>query len=158
MELTPKSGDYGADVLATAPNGERVCVQCKLYRGTVGVKAVQEIYAAMGYYGCEKAYVFATNDFTIPAQNMADANGVTLVNVCALPEFTAVGGGRTFILLAVAALLIAGLLFVGRPWEKLHPVSPRAAVETVENAVDRLRDRLLPGGDEAEHRDYVIAG
>ncbi len=80
VDTTPKSGDYGADVLAW--DGDRkVCVQCKHYAPDhpVGVKAVQEIYSAKDYYGCDDAYLYTTSDFTRAAVEMANQLGVILV-------------------------------------------------------------------------------
>ena len=80
MDTTPKSGDFGADVLAR--DGERrVCVQCKRYAPghPVGVMAVQEIYSAKAYYGCDDAYLYTTSEFTKAAMEMANELGVVLV-------------------------------------------------------------------------------
>ena len=80
VDTTPKSGDYGADVLAR--DGDRlVCVQCKHYAPghPVGVKAVQEIYSAKDYYGCDDAYIYTTSDYTKAAVEMANQLGVVLV-------------------------------------------------------------------------------
>ena len=80
VNTTPKSGDFGADILAR--DGDRtVCVQCKRYAPghPVGVKAVQEIYSAKDYYGCNDAYLYTTSDFTKAAIEMANELGVLLV-------------------------------------------------------------------------------
>ena len=80
VDTTPKSGDFGADVLAM--DGEwRVCVQCKRYAPghPVGVKAVQEVYSAKDYYGCDEAYIYTTSDYTKAAVDMAAELGVILV-------------------------------------------------------------------------------
>lgn len=80
VDTTPKSGDFGADVLAR--DGERsICVQCKRYAPghPVGVKAVQEIYSAKAYYGCDEAYIYTTSDYTRAAVDMANELGVRLV-------------------------------------------------------------------------------
>ena len=80
VDTTPKSGDFGADVLAR--DGDRtVCVQCKRYAPghPVGVKAVQEIYSAKDYYGCDDAYIYTTSDYTKAAVDMANELGVILV-------------------------------------------------------------------------------
>ena len=81
VDTTPKSGDYGADVIATSPNGVRMCVQCKQYSegNNVGVKAVQEIYAAKDYYNCKLAYIFTTSSYTEQARRLADRLGVVLL-------------------------------------------------------------------------------
>ena len=80
VDTTPKSGDFGADVLAM-DGGRRVCVQCKRYAPghPVGVKAVQEIYSAKDYYGCDDAYIYTTSDYTKAAVDMAGELGVILV-------------------------------------------------------------------------------
>ena len=80
VDTTPKSGDFGADVLAR-DGDRRVCVQCKRYDPAhpVGVKAVQEIYSAKDYYGCDDAYLYTTSDFTKAAIDMANELGVLLV-------------------------------------------------------------------------------
>ncbi len=80
VDTTPKSGDFGADVLAR--DGDRkVCVQCKRYAPghLVGVKAVQEIYSAKDYYGCDDAYIYTTSDYSPAAVEMANELGVVLV-------------------------------------------------------------------------------
>ena len=80
VDTTPKSGDFGADVLAR--DGDRkVCVQCKRYAPghLVGVKAVQEIYSAKDYYGCDDAYIYTTSDYSPAAVEMANELGVILV-------------------------------------------------------------------------------
>ena len=80
VDTTPKSGDFGADVLAR--DGDRtVCVQCKRYAPghPVGVKAVQEIYSAKDYYGCDDAYLYTTSDHTKAAVDMANELGVKLI-------------------------------------------------------------------------------
>ena len=75
VDTTPKSGDFGADVLAR--DGERR----KRYAPghPVGVKAVQEIYSAKAYYGCDDAYLYTTSEFTKAAMEMANELGVVLV-------------------------------------------------------------------------------
>ena len=45
----------------------------------MGVKAVQEIYSARDYYGCDDAYIYTTSDYTRAAVEMAAELGVILV-------------------------------------------------------------------------------
>ncbi len=79
VNTTPKSGDYGADVLAEK-DGKRFCIQCKMYnsKNLVGVKAIQEIYTAKSYYKCDYALVFTTSDFTEQARKLAEQLNVKL--------------------------------------------------------------------------------
>lgn len=79
IRYTPESGDYGADIIMKSPAGEKVCIQCKRYKRSVGVSAVQEIVAAKGYYGCTEAIVATTAAFTSSAKELAARNGVQLL-------------------------------------------------------------------------------
>ena len=81
VDTTPKSGDFGADVIAKSPAGTKMCVQCKRYRegNLVGVKAVQEIYSAKEYYDCQLAYIFTTSGYSRQARELAEKLGVVLL-------------------------------------------------------------------------------
>lgn len=78
VEVTAKSGDYGADVIATDPHGNRVCIQCKFYKSPVGLTAVQEIVSAKAKYHCSKAAVYTNSTFTNQAKELAFVNDVDL--------------------------------------------------------------------------------
>ena len=77
ISTTPKTGDYGADILASAGGG-KYAIQCKLYGKSVGIKAVQEVYAAMQYYECQAAAVATNSKFSKNAINLANSTGVYL--------------------------------------------------------------------------------
>lgn len=77
-EVTPGSGDFGADIVGKDKHGRKVCVQCKKYQGSVGVSAVQEVIAATRYYKCEYGMVVTTSTFTPAAKKMAAQTGVVL--------------------------------------------------------------------------------
>lgn len=81
VRTTPKSGDFGADVLAVNPEGVRMCIQCKLYSKPVGVDAVKEVYAAKSYYECDVACVYSTNSYTQSAKKMAEKLHVKLYTI-----------------------------------------------------------------------------
>lgn len=85
VRTTPKSGDYGADVLAVK-DGKRYAVQCKLYKAPVGPKAVQEIYAGGRYYNCDVCVVATNNFYTLSAISLAEKTGVFLWDGSALSE------------------------------------------------------------------------
>ncbi len=78
IKVTQASGDYGADILAFDNKGKKTCIQCKKYQGSVGVRAVQEIIAAKGYYNCQRAMVITTASFTPNAKELARSQGVEL--------------------------------------------------------------------------------
>jgi restriction system protein len=78
-EVTQSSGDYGADLVITK-GGRRIVVQAKRYKNNVGLKAVQEIYAAMNHYKATEAWVVTNSDYTEQAYTLAKSNGVKLIN------------------------------------------------------------------------------
>ena len=79
VELTPKSNDYGAD-LVLKDNREKIVVQAKRYKNKVGNKAVQEIVSAKPFYSADKAMVVTNSFYTKNATNLARANDVILWN------------------------------------------------------------------------------
>ena len=74
---TATTGDYGADIILKK-NGTKTVVQCKRYKGKVGVSAVQEAIGAKGYYKADRAMVVTNSYFTPNAVELARANGVEL--------------------------------------------------------------------------------
>lgn len=79
VRLTPKTGDYGADILAVTPDNKKICVQCKRYSNPVGIQAVQEINAAKTHYRCEIAAIAVTSKgFTKQAKVLAKDVNVLL--------------------------------------------------------------------------------
>lgn len=77
-KLTPQSGDFGADILGVDRKRKRVAVQCKKYAGTVGVKSVQEVIAAVQYYECDYGMVVTNSTFTAAAKELAKKTEVVL--------------------------------------------------------------------------------
>ena len=78
VEVVGKNGDYGADVIAKDRSGHMMAVQCKRYRGSTGIRSVQEVFSAKSYYGCGRSAVFTTGYFTRQARELAEKNGVEL--------------------------------------------------------------------------------
>ncbi len=74
---TATSGDYGADIVLKK-GGIKTVVQCKRYKGKVGVAAVQEVIGAKGYYKADNAMVVTNSYFTPNAVELAKANNVEL--------------------------------------------------------------------------------
>lgn len=77
-ELTSATGDYGADLILTR-GGQRIAVQAKRYRGSVGVQAVQEALSGQSYYRCNAAWVITTGTFTPNAMELAAKSGVKMI-------------------------------------------------------------------------------
>lgn len=76
-QTTPKTGDYGADIVLRK-GGEVIVVQAKRYRGSIGIGAVQEVTAAKAHYRASQAMVITNSFFTKAAISLARANRVVL--------------------------------------------------------------------------------
>ncbi len=79
VEMTPASGDYGADLVCRNKDGVLI-VQAKRYEGHVGTAAVQEVAAARDFYEADRCMVVTNNYFTKNAIELADANNVELID------------------------------------------------------------------------------
>ena len=77
VQVTQGSGDYGIDILARHRN-VRYAIQCKRYKNTVGVKAVQEVAIGTDFYHYDAAAVITNSTFTKQAINLARTTGVRL--------------------------------------------------------------------------------
>lgn len=78
IKYTKSSHDFGADIIAKTPKGDKICVQCKRYKEPVGISAVQQVYASEKYYKCRMGAVVTNTRFTGPARILADKTGVML--------------------------------------------------------------------------------
>ena len=79
VEITPKTGDYGADLFCFRGD-ETIVIQAKRYENNVGTAAVQEVTAAREYYEANSAVVVTNSYFTLNALNLAEANKVALID------------------------------------------------------------------------------
>ena len=77
VKTTPKSGDYGVDLICKKGK-ERFVVQAKRYQGKIGISAVQQVIGGMHYYGCEKGMVITNSFFTKNACELAEKSNVVL--------------------------------------------------------------------------------
>ncbi len=77
VNVTPKSGDQGADLILKK-DSIRYVVQAKKYSGAVSNSAIQEVVASKGYYQADRAIVVTTGTFTESAKQLAAANQVDL--------------------------------------------------------------------------------
>jgi restriction system protein len=87
VELTPKSGDQGVDLLLNKQS-LRVAVQLKRYQGAVGNKAVQEIHSGVDYYDADEGWVITTSTYTRSARQLASKNGIRLIDGLELKQLT----------------------------------------------------------------------
>lgn len=79
VSVTKRSGDRGADILATTSTGITVVIQCKRYSGSVGQAAVQEAVSAREYYHCQRAIVITNSTFTPTAIDYAKHTNTSLI-------------------------------------------------------------------------------
>lgn len=89
------AGDLAADVLATAPTGRRILIQCKRYRpgNLVGSDHIQRVNGTYrDIHGCDQAIIVTTSGYTRDAVSLARRVNMRLY---AAPELEAwARGGR----------------------------------------------------------------
>ena len=78
VSTTSTSGDQGADIIFLH-KGKRFVIQAKRYSSNVGNSAVQEVYAAKGFYKCDFAWVITNSSYTTSARTLANQLGVILI-------------------------------------------------------------------------------
>lgn len=79
VEFTPKTFDFGADILAE-DDDTKVAIQVKRSMGPVGIAAVQEILGGMVYYGAAKGIVITNAFFSSSAIELATRASIRLVD------------------------------------------------------------------------------
>lgn len=77
VELTPKTGDQGADLIVCGPNA-KIVIQAKYYSGKVGNTAVQEVTAAKSYYQADVSVVVTNSEYTDSARSLAEKTDTVL--------------------------------------------------------------------------------
>jgi restriction system protein len=77
-QVTQGSGDQGVDVVVNI-GVLRVAVQCKLYTGSVGNKAVQEVLAGMSFFDLDRGVIISTGKYTKSAHALAEKNNILLL-------------------------------------------------------------------------------
>lgn len=85
VEVTQKTGDYGADIVATDRKGHRWVWQCKSYKSKLGNSPIQEVVTAKAHYRADVAGVITNSTFTDAARKLADENGVVLIDKNGIP-------------------------------------------------------------------------
>ena len=82
---TKGSGDQGVDVIASK-GGIKAGIQCKRYKNNVPISAIQQSYSAKSHFNLTHAIVVATSGYTKSAKEVAETNGVLLLNHYDLPK------------------------------------------------------------------------
>ncbi|MFF5979222.1 restriction endonuclease [Streptomyces olindensis] len=97
VEVVGGAGDLGADVVAMAPDGRRVVVQCKHYGDShrVGSQDLQRFGGTcFTVHEADVAVLVTTSDFTTPAVEYAEQCGIVCVDREALRTWTDGTGPR----------------------------------------------------------------
>lgn len=76
VDVTPSSGDFGADIVCYDSKSEKCVFQCKMYGTKVGNTPVQEVVAAKAHYNASRAGVITTIGLTDAAMQLAKENNV----------------------------------------------------------------------------------
>ena len=87
VQVVGGAGDLGADVIATAPDGRRIVIQCKRYGPTtkVGSPDMQRFGGTCySVHGAHVAAVVTTSVFTKPAADYGIRQNIRLVDTGAL--------------------------------------------------------------------------
>ena len=95
VQVVGGSGDLAADVLATAPDGRKVLVQCKRYaiHNLVGSDHVQRVNGTYrDIHHCQQAIIVTTSAYTRDARKLARRVGIRLIDHDGLARWAA--GGR----------------------------------------------------------------
>lgn len=82
------AGDMGADVIATAPDGRRLVVQCKRHKNSLTSPHVQRFAGtARDIHGADVALLVTTASVTAPAWDVARRCRITLVDRAVLARW-----------------------------------------------------------------------
>ena len=81
-EILTDAADYGVDIIAKTRAGDVIAaIQCKKRAdGSLGVQAVQEVYAGKAFYDATHAVVVTDAQYTQNARRQADKLGVWLLS------------------------------------------------------------------------------
>ena len=85
VEKTKASGDQGVDLIVRG-KGKVTAVQLKGYGGSVGNKAIQEVYAGKAFYQCNDCLAVTNSHFTSGAIKLARSVGCKLIDGQSIPE------------------------------------------------------------------------
>jgi hypothetical protein len=77
VSVTQGSVDYGIDIFARRKN-VKYAIQCKRWKSSVGIKAVQEAISGAEFYHCDAAAVITNSTFTPQAMKLAKTTAVRL--------------------------------------------------------------------------------
>lgn len=77
-QITKQTRDGGADIICTSintPIRQRVLVECKHHKGTIGVEVVRTLAGVVGESGSTSGWVVTSSKFSKPAVDFANTTG-----------------------------------------------------------------------------------
>jgi restriction system protein len=86
VTLTPRSGDYGVDMILRKGR-KKTAVQAKCYGGNIGVDAVQQVISGSIHWRTTNAMVITNRYFTPNAKKLAKSGVVKLIDRDQLIKF-----------------------------------------------------------------------
>jgi restriction system protein len=92
VQVVGGAGDLGADVIATAPDGRRIVIQCKRYSPTnkVGSPDMQRFGGTcFTVHGAHVAALVTTSVFTKPAKDYGNRSGIHCFDHLGLADWAA---------------------------------------------------------------------
>jgi hypothetical protein len=84
VQRTETTVDQGVDLIVER-DGVKVAVQAKGYADALGDDAVQQVYAGMAFYKCQRCVVIANSGFTPSARELAVQRGCMLIDGSQMP-------------------------------------------------------------------------
>ncbi len=88
VKHTGGSGDQGIDLFCTSLSGtEKVIVQCKRYKGKVGVAIIRDFYGTLVNSGAHGGYVVTTGEFAEGAHEWAKGKKIELIDRSKIHRF-----------------------------------------------------------------------
>lgn len=75
---TPKTGDFGADIILDTKDDTRFIIQCKRFKSRVNLKAVQEVVGALAHFNGDIGIVITSSSFLNSAIKLAQSNDIEL--------------------------------------------------------------------------------
>lgn len=80
VKRTPRSGDYGIDLILLKKDGAKLAVQCKRYSKPVGEPVIRDFLGSLIKAGISKGYVVTSSHFTEPAKRFVKHEPIALVD------------------------------------------------------------------------------
>lgn len=81
VQTVGQAGDLGADVIAHTPDGRKIVIQCKQYRGKVSSPDLQKFAGTVfQIHRADVALLVTTGTLTAPAASLAKATGIGIVH------------------------------------------------------------------------------